>query len=167
MHSSRHQPPFPVRVSCLLNTSFVLIFQSDPDIEHLPFFAISPSFLSSLWSSYYRRTMVFDRFAAFFISLQHKLFYVVMAFARFNLYANSYSFLFQKAWDTKRSRGGRWAWTLEIIGLAFFWCWYGSILYGCGSWKMALAYLMVSHIVTSPLHVQVRYLGFYSQANYS
>lgn len=127
----------------------------DPDIEHLPFFAISPSFLSSLWSSYYRRTMVFDRFAAFFISLQHKLFYVVMAFARFNLYANSYSFLFQKAWDTKRSRGGRWAWTLEIIGLAFFWCWYGSILYGCGSWKMALAYLMVSHIVTSPLHVQI------------
>lgn len=102
--------------------------------------------------------MVFDRFAAFFISLQHKLFYVVMAFARFNLYANSYSFLFHKAWDSKRARGGRWAWSLEILGLVFFWSWYGSILYGCGSWKMALAYLMVSHVVTSPLHVQVCYL---------
>jgi len=99
--------------------------------------------------------MVFDRFATFFVSLQHKLFYVVMAFARFNLYANSYSFLFQKAWDKKRARGGRWAWSLEILGLAFFWYWYGSILYGCGSWKMALAYLMVSHVVTSPLHVQI------------
>ena len=109
--------------------------------------------------------MAFDRFAAFFVSVQHKLFYVVMAFARFNLYANSYSFLFQKAWDKKRSKGGRWAWSLEILGLAFFWYWYGSILSGCGSWKMALAYLMVSHVVTSPLHVQVRYLYFDSHSN--
>jgi delta8-fatty-acid desaturase len=100
--------------------------------------------------------MVFDRFAAFFISLQHKLFYIVMAFARFNLYANSYSFLFKSAWNTKGPRGRRWAWRLEIFGLIFFWTWYGSILYGCGSWGKALAYLMVSHVVTSPLHVQVR-----------
>jgi len=99
--------------------------------------------------------MYFDRFAAFFITLQHKLFYIVMAFARFNLYVNSYTFLFRKAWDTKRARGGWWAWRLEIIGLVFFWCWFGSVLYGCGSWKMALAYLIVSHAVTSPLHVQI------------
>lgn len=127
----------------------------DPDIEHIPFFAISPHFLSSLWSSYYKRTMHFDRFAKFFIAVQHKLFYVVMAFARFNLYANSYTFLYQKAWDTKRARGGYWAWRLEIIGLIFFWSWFGRVLYGCGTWQRALAYLLVSHVVTSPLHVQI------------
>jgi len=78
-----------------------------------------------------------------------------MAFARFNLYALSYRFLLKKAFDKTRARGGRWAFSLEIAGILFFWCWFGSLLYGCGSWIKALVYLLVSHVVTSPLHVQV------------
>ncbi|KAF9481010.1 delta 8-sphingolipid desaturase [Pholiota conissans] len=127
----------------------------DPDIEHIPFFAISPVFLSSLWSSYYKRTMPFDAFARRFLAIQHKLFYLIMAFARFNLYVNSYVFLWQKAFDTKRARGGWWAWRLEVAGIVFFWCWFGRVLYGCGSWQRALVYLIISHAVTSPLHVQI------------
>jgi hypothetical protein len=99
--------------------------------------------------------MTYDAVSAFLISVQHKLFYLIMAFARFNLYANSYTFLFKKAFDTKRARGGGWSWGLEVVGLMFFWCWYGRLLYSCGSWGNALAYLIVSHTVTSPLHVQV------------
>ena len=128
---------------------------SDPDIEHMPFFAISPAFLENLWSSYYKRVLKFDQFSKVLLSLQHKLFYIIMGFARFNLYANSYTFLYQKAFDTKRARGGNWAWRLEVAGILFFWSWFGSVLYGCGSWQKALAYLIVSHVVTSPLHVQV------------
>ncbi|KAF5313204.1 hypothetical protein D9619_003494 [Psilocybe cf. subviscida] len=127
----------------------------DPDIEHIPFFAISPVFLNSLWSSYYKRTMPFDAFARVFLRLQHKLFYVVMAFARFNLYVNSYVYLWQKAFDTRRARGAGWSWGLEVTGIVFFWCWFGRVLVGCGDWKTALAYLFVSHAVTSPLHVQI------------
>ncbi|KAF5337416.1 hypothetical protein D9611_003148 [Ephemerocybe angulata] len=127
----------------------------DPDIEHIPFFAISTAFFGSLWSSYYKRTMAFDWAARFFISMQHKLFYVIMAFARFNLYANSYTYLYQKAFDTRRARGGAWAWRLEVLGILFFWTWFGYVLYGTGSWQNALAYIMVSHVVTSPLHVQI------------
>ncbi|KAL9715877.1 hypothetical protein Ac2012v2_000320 [Leucoagaricus gongylophorus] len=78
-----------------------------------------------------------------------------MAFARFNLYALSYRFLLKKAFDKTRARGGRWAFSLEIAGILFFWCWFGSLLYGCGSWIKALVYLLVSHVVTSPLHVQI------------
>jgi len=78
-----------------------------------------------------------------------------MAFARFNLYANSYRYLYLQAWDTKRARGGRWAWWLEVVGLVFFWTWFGRVLYGCPSWQISLAYLLVSHIVTSPLHIQI------------
>jgi sphingolipid 8-(E)-desaturase len=100
--------------------------------------------------------MSFDWASRLFVSFQHKLFYIVMAFGRFNLYANSYSFLARKAFDTKRARGGNWAWTLEIAGIVFFWYWFGSVLIGCGSWSRALTYLIVSHVVTSPLHVQVR-----------
>ncbi|KAJ6621669.1 delta 8-sphingolipid desaturase [Mycena sp. CBHHK59/15] len=127
----------------------------DPDIAHLPFIAISPVFFDSLWSSYYKRTMHFDRFAQFFIQLQHRLFYVLLALARFNLYANSYPFILRKAFDTRRARGGRWAWALEVAGIVFFWCWFGRVLMGCGSWKRGLAYLLVSHIAASPVHVQI------------
>jgi len=121
----------------------------------MPFFAISPAFLENLWSSYYKRVLKFDQFSKLLLSLQHKLCYIIMGFARFNLYANSYTFLYQKAFDTKRARGGNWSWRLEVAGILFFWSWFGRVLYGCGSWQNALAYLIVSHVVTSPLHVQV------------
>ena len=104
--------------------------------------------------------MTFDRISAFFISIQHKLFYIVMAFGRFNLYANSYNFLFRAVFDAPRARGGRWAWWLEVVGLIFFWCWFGFVLRGCGSWGKALGYLLVSHATTSPLHVQVCHFVF-------
>ena len=99
-------------------------FPSDPDIQHLPFFAISPVFFKNLFSSYYKRTLYFDMFADIFIRIQHKLFYIVMAFARFNLYALSYGHLFKRAFDTRRTKGGRWAWWLEVIVLVVFWYWY-------------------------------------------
>ncbi|KAF7320058.1 Delta 8-sphingoloid desaturase protein [Mycena kentingensis (nom. inval.)] len=113
------------------------------------------SFLESVWSSYYKRALYFDRFANFFVQVQHRLFYVVLALARFNLYANSYPFILRKTFDTKRARGGRWAWALEVAGIIFFWSWYSRICAGCGSWKTGLAYFLVSHIMASPVHVQI------------
>lgn len=98
--------------------------------------------------------MVFNRFSAFLISFQHKLFYILLGLGRFNLYANAYGFLWRKAFDHRRAKGGRWSWWLEVIGILFFWCWFGAVLKGCGSWSKAITYLLVSHVVTSPLHVQ-------------
>ncbi|KAJ7071096.1 delta 8-sphingoloid desaturase protein, partial [Mycena amicta] len=137
----------------------------DPDIEHLPFIAITPVFFHSLWSSYYKRTLYFDRFSNFFVQLQHRLFYIVLALARFNLYANSYPFLVRKAFETRRVRGGRWAWALEIIGIGCFWWWYGRLVASCGSWQVGLGYFLISHIAASPVHVQASFT--ISQDDYS
>ncbi|KAG8691247.1 hypothetical protein FRC11_005629, partial [Ceratobasidium sp. 423] len=123
----------------------------DPDIQHIPFFAISPKFLNSLWSSYYKRIMVHDAVSKIFLSVQHKLFYVVMSLARFNLYANSYGFLIKSGIFQGRRR---WTWWLEIVGIAFYWTWYINVLRGCGDFKTGLAYFLISHVVPSPLHVQ-------------
>jgi delta8-fatty-acid desaturase len=72
----------------------------------------------------------------------------VLAFARFNLYANSYGFLALKMPRNK--------WFLfEIAGLTFFWTWFGLLLRNLDGWKMRVGYLLISHIVTSPVHVQV------------
>ncbi|SAM66775.1 related to delta-6 fatty acid desaturase [Ustilago bromivora] len=148
--------------------------EHDPDIQHMPFFAISPQFVlagqttvingadsidaspsaassrpSGLWSSYYRRILEFDAPSRFLLQHQHKLYYIVMAFGRFNLYANSYGFLALKA------RRDRWL-ALEVVSLVTFWTWYGYGLLGSlPSWPIRLAYIMISHVVTSPLHIQI------------
>lgn len=113
--------------------------------------------MDSVWSTYYQRIVAFDRFSQICVAVQHKLFYLVLAMARFNLYAQSYLFLFRAAMDPRLSKGARWSTRLELISLVFFWSWFGAVLYGCGSWTMATMYVLVSHIVTSPLHVQVRF----------
>lgn len=137
--------------------------EHDPDIQHMPFFAISPSFLVQkspsgmdsqpsfgLWSSYYRRVLVFDAPARIFLKLQHKIYYLVMSLGRFNLYANSYSFLALKA------RRDKWFY-IESIGVVLFWYWFGFLYLGAmPTWGTRIAALLISHIVTSPLHVQVR-----------
>ncbi|KAK8844661.1 hypothetical protein IAR55_006508 [Kwoniella newhampshirensis] len=43
--------------------------EHDPDIQHIPFFAISKDFFGSLWSSYYKRVMTLDAFAKILISI--------------------------------------------------------------------------------------------------
>lgn len=123
--------------------------EHDPDIQHIPFFAISGKFFGSLWSTYYKRVMAMDAFSKVLIGVQHKIYYVVLSLARFNLYANSYGFLALKA-----RRNGWFA--FETAGVAFFWCWFGGLLWSLPNAKSRLIYLLVSHVVASPVHVQVR-----------
>lgn len=125
--------------------------EHDPDIQHMPFFAISPQFFRNLWSTYYKRVVAFDAPSRFLLAFQHRLYYIVLSLARFNLYALSYIWVFTKA---KRDA----FFYYEAGGMCFYWLWYGSMLRSVarmGGWKMALAYLLVSHIVASPVHVQI------------
>ncbi|ORY23563.1 fatty acid desaturase-domain-containing protein [Naematelia encephala] len=123
--------------------------EHDPDIQHVPFFAISKQFFGSLWSTYYKRVMAFDVFSRALISVQHKLYYIVLSLARFNLYANSYAYLF----GPKPKHNA--FWRFELAGLTFYWMYFGGILYSQPTWPMRVAYLLVSHIVSSPVHVQI------------
>ncbi|WFD36227.1 sphingolipid 8-(E)-desaturase [Malassezia cuniculi] len=146
--------------------------EHDPDIQHMPIFAISEAFVwnsrvdaghsvsteanrdalnrpSGIWSSYYRRLISFDTPARFLLRMQHRLYYFFMSLGRFNLYALSYGFLLTKAKAT------RWL-LLEVVGLVFFWTWYGWYVLGSiPDWRVRIAYLLVSHIATSPVHVQI------------
>lgn len=49
-------------------------------------------------------------------------------------------------------------WKYEIAGIIFYWMYYGSMLRHLPSWQMRLGYLLISHIMASPVHVQVRSL---------
>ncbi|KAL2194561.1 fatty acid delta-6 desaturase [Corynascus similis CBS 632.67] len=129
--------------------------EHDPDIEHLPFFAISHRFLASLRSTYYEHIMHYDAVAKVMISLQHRLYYVIMLFGRFNLYRLSWLHLL--AGKGPRKGPAAWHRWLEIAGQIFFWSWYGyGIVYRCidTNWDRFL-FVLVSHWVTTPVHVQI------------
>ncbi|GAB1317263.1 Delta 8-(E)-sphingolipid desaturase [Madurella fahalii] len=129
--------------------------EHDPDIEHMPFFAISHRFLASLRSTYYERVMDYDLAAKFFISLQHRLYYIILLFGRFNLYRLSWIYLI--AGQGPRKGVAAWHRWLEIAGQVFFWAWFGyGVLYKSidSNWSRFM-FVMVSHMVTTPLHVQI------------
>jgi delta8-fatty-acid desaturase len=122
--------------------------EHDPDIQHIPFFAVTAQFFRNMWSTYYKRIMWLDAPSKFLITVQHRLYYIVLSLARFNLYALSYMYLAGS--KVKHN----FFWKFEIAGLCFYWCYFGSMLYSLG-FKMGLAYLLVSHICASPVHVQI------------
>lgn len=121
--------------------------EHDPDIQHVPFFAISTKFVDNLYSTYHQRTMYFDIFAQCLVSIQHLLYYPIMAFGRFNLYAQSFLYL---SFDPKVL----WRST-EIAGLVFFWIWYSSLLSFLPDWKTVALYVFISHAFTMILHIQI------------
>ena len=100
--------------------------EHDPDIEHMPLFAISHRFFDSLRSSYYDRIMNRLIWEYLLLGLGPKK---------------------GPAW---------WHRWFEIAGHIFFWAWYGyGIVYrSIPSLSERFLFIMVSHMVTGPLHVQ-------------
>jgi len=145
-------------VSRVSDLSPLLIYAivSDPDIEHLPFFANTPEFLKSIYSSYYGRTLPLDFLTRALIPFQHYLFYLVLSLARFNLYRLSYAHLIETIISPKKRNPFPWHWWLEIAGLCVFYYWYTAVLRGIPDWPTRIAYVLITNIVPSPLHVQVR-----------
>ncbi|KAJ5520251.1 Fatty acid/sphingolipid desaturase [Penicillium fimorum] len=129
--------------------------EHDPDIEHIPFFAISHRFLTSLRSTYYDRIMTFDAPAQFLLKFQNYSYYPIMMLARFNLYALSWEYLLK---GQAPKRGPAWwhVW-FELVGQVFFWTWFGyGVMYKTiPDASSRIIFLLVSHIVSSPLHVQI------------
>ncbi|KAK2736316.1 hypothetical protein FQN55_001702 [Onygenales sp. PD_40] len=131
--------------------------EHDPDIQHMPFFAISSRFFTSLLrSSYYDREMVFDAAARFFIKRQHYLYYPILLMGRFNLYRLAWTYLLDPT-QAPRKGPAWWHRYLEMTGQVFFWYWFGyqTLYLSIPTWSSRIAFLLISHMVTGPLHVQL------------
>jgi sphingolipid 8-(E)-desaturase len=130
--------------------------EHDPDIEHMPFFAISHRFLSSLRSTYYDRDMTFNAAARFLIKYQHYLYYPVLLMGRFNLYVLAWSYLMSPT-QAPRKGPAWWHRYLEMAGQVFFWYWFGyqTMYLRIPTWSSRITFLLISHMVTAPLHVQL------------
>ncbi|XP_004291044.1 PREDICTED: delta(8)-fatty-acid desaturase 1-like [Fragaria vesca subsp. vesca] len=119
----------------------------DPDLQHMPFFAVSSKLFKSLRSCYYDRKMNFDKFTRFLVSYQHWTFYPVMCFARINLFAQSFMLLGCKRLRVP-NRGQ------EILGLLVFWIWFPLLVSCLPNWGERVLFVVASFSITGVQHVQ-------------
>jgi sphingolipid 8-(E)-desaturase len=129
--------------------------EHDPDNQHLPFLAVSHRFFESLWSTYHDRLMPYDGAARRLTRVQAWLYYPVLALGRFNLYLQSWIYVFGGVGPKK---GPAWwhRW-LEVVGMSVFWVWFGYLLVYRSiptAWDR-VAFVIISNAVTLPLHVQI------------
>lgn len=127
----------------------------DPDIQHLPFFAVSVRLFQNVYSTYYGAYLPFDAVAEKMIPIQHYMYYPILCFGRFNLYVLSWMHLIRG----QGPRQGKAAWFryLELVGLSFFFYWFFYLVVGLsvqGNWNK-FVFVMVSHITTMVVHVQI------------
>lgn len=119
----------------------------DPDLQHIPVFAVSSELFHNLRSWFYGRELTFDRIARFFISYQHWTFYPVMVVARINLYLQTFLLLF----NPKRNVPHR---VVNILGILVFWTWFPLLISCLPSWQERVLFVLVSFTVTAFQHIQ-------------
>ncbi|KAL2785018.1 fatty acid desaturase-domain-containing protein [Aspergillus keveii] len=131
--------------------------EHDPDIELMPFFALSHRFFGSLRSTYYNRVMEYDVVAQFAVKYQHYSYYPILLFGRFNLYFLSWDHILRGLSRGKRGSGVLWHRWFELAGQVFFWTWfgYGVCYLNIPTWWDRVLFVLISHMVTAPLHVQI------------
>ncbi|KAG5947329.1 hypothetical protein E4U53_006427 [Claviceps sorghi] len=131
--------------------------EHDPDIQNVPLFATCPSFFKSLRSTYYQFTFVWDKAAEVIVPYQKYIYYPVMGIARFNLYLLSWIHVLSKRSSSLGSSKAWWIRPTEIGFMACYWFLFGYVLLWrmVPTWGLRVAFVLVSHIITMPLHVQI------------
>lgn len=129
--------------------------EHDPDIQNVPIFSTSPAFMKSLHSSYYNFTYLWDAVADYVIPWQAYTYYPIMGVARFNLYILSVCHLFSAR--SRKPGAASWVRPAEFACLACYWYIFGYLLVyrTIPTWFLRVAFVLVSHIITMPLHVQI------------
>ena len=132
------------------------VVSHDPDIQHLPVFAITDKMFryiqdkgAGIFSTYWNAFMPFDRVSRWLVSYQHWLYFPIMSVARVNLHAQSILFVLTHA----KCRGVRKI--VELSALALFYSWWGYLLYMCPTWSSRLAYWYLANATVGIIHVQI------------
>uniref|UniRef100_A0A2P2P1A6 Uncharacterized protein MANES_01G251400 n=1 Tax=Rhizophora mucronata TaxID=61149 RepID=A0A2P2P1A6_RHIMU len=118
----------------------------DPDVQHIPVFAVSSRLFNSVTSCFYGRKLKFDPLAKFLVSYQHLTFYPVMCVARVNLYVQTFLLLFSKRRVPDRA--------LNILGILVFWTWFPLLVSYLPNWSERVTFVLTSLAVTSIQHIQ-------------
>ncbi len=121
--------------------------EHDPDIQHLPLFAVSNKLFGRFFSTYHDKFFETDAVARFLVSYQHFLFLPVMGVARFNLYIQSWILLLFRNEPAPYKM-------IECLSLAGFWLWFGTLISYLPS-DERVSYLLLSHALSGVLNLQI------------
>jgi len=123
----------------------------DPDIQYLPFFAVSTRMFNGFFSFYHGRMFKFDKLSRTIISYQHILYYPLLAVARFNLYLQS----FLTVLDPRIPIDLRYR-LCELSALLLFNFSYAYLILSyLPDWKSRMLYTLMCHGLCGVLHVQI------------
>ncbi|KAL5116644.1 hypothetical protein ACEQ8H_005393 [Pleosporales sp. CAS-2024a] len=129
--------------------------EHDPDIQNIPLFSTTPTFMKSILSSFYNFRFVWDGACNLLVPYQKWWYYPVMALARFNLYFLGWLHLCS---PRAQQLGAAW-WTrpVELVFMCCYWYLFGYVLVWCGlpTWWDRVGFVLTSHLVTVILHVQI------------
>ena len=139
--------------------------EHDPDIQHLPIFAIDRLFLKTkVFSTFYNRFLPEPGHGHVLVHYQHWLYYPIMSVARFNLYVQSLTHaLGVGAYNWKERLWNR---NLQIATLLGFWTWLITLTMQLPTWKSRVTFFMLAHMVAGILHVQIT-LSHFPMPTYS
>jgi len=139
--------------------------EHDPDIQHLPIFAITPKFLESkIFSTWFNNYLALNNVAHVLIKYQHWLYYPVMAFARFNLYVQS---LLHACGIGVYSTGEyMWHRNAQIWTLVGFHVWMIALTIQLPTALSRVMFYVLAHNVAGVLHVQIT-LSHFSMPTYN
>ena len=121
------------------------VLDRDCDVQHLPFLAISSDFFKrgGFYSYYHASAVRFTALHRFLVSRQHILFYPLMFFARWNLYAQSFSFVLSHAH------------VKEFFCLLGYWASIWVFLSQVNDSYRVFVWLLLSNGLAGILHVQI------------
>ncbi|KAK1751382.1 fatty acid desaturase-domain-containing protein [Echria macrotheca] len=132
--------------------------EHDPDIQNVPLFATTPTFFRSINSTYYGDFIfAWDAVANFMVPYQKYTYYPIMGIARFNLYLLSWLHVLSAKSSSLGNTKAWWIRPVEITFMSCYWYIFGYLLLWrtLPTWGVRVAFVLVSHIVTMPLHVQI------------
>ena len=121
--------------------------ECDPDIQHMPIFAVTRKYFDSVYSLYHERQLKFDWLAKKFVSVQHYTFYPIMAVARVNLYAQTLIHCVTAKMSKKRR-------VIEFATLGFYFAWYLTLLSKLPTGEK-WAFFFLSHAIGGIIHIQI------------
>jgi acyl-lipid Delta6-acetylenase / acyl-lipid (9-3)-desaturase len=132
----------------------------DPDVQYLPLFAINTNLLRTFFSHYHDKVFTFGKWQRMLLSVQHYLYFPVMALARFNLYAQSIIYLLTAPASDCRHR------LSAIAATIFFFIWNAKIIMDLPDSGTRWAFLLISHAIAGIIHVQIT-LSHFSMNTYN
>lgn len=130
----------------------------DPDIQHMPFMAISDKFFNSIYSRYHMDTLLFTPLARKLVSIQHKLFFPLLMVARYGLVLQGIKTV---GWEWHKRHtgflapGATWVRLLEGVGFICYFAYVGALLSLLPVWWEKLLVVLLSHATFSILHLQI------------